>query len=533
MQETSNPSHSAASEGDAYAELLNSTRHIDSARRGERERWYASLSIDNQEELLFELEILLKATVCFANPRNHPGPPKRTSVVAQDFREATTLVRDGLVRAVQLIRLLLGSQDRAYVFHRYLETVLPEGSRRTRLLHDGSSQMTPEDSLLALRHAMTNAIQVMEGLLRAPRVPFRIFYATLALIQREIVHNAFFNPLSALEFRPEFDRIQSPDLLSMLRKAPGSRARHFATLALLSLFRMLRYLRLLGRIMTEKRDLSAARAYLVLSVLRSDARALADYIQRNAGPGLADAYGQLVLAVPAIELESSTAILLTDGKKLVELRATLEGIAGTLNLEMRRSFLHDLPPLETLPTDQTLRESLDVMVSNVRPALRNSVLFLGRSLGGWLEERAVFDDPTARRDTSERLRRDVWMFGQILRAFSAKAQHTEIEDRWEPHPNSRYVKQFLAYFRALGHPLVTLAAYPRSDAFIATMSQLDGGVLVDARMVQRVLNECAAFQDHLRKVFDDLCHRGDLNGVEFDRRASALALRSYLRDVLA
>lgn len=533
MLEASNQPLSGLGEGDAYAELLNRTRKLDGTHRAQRDRWYAALSVDNKEELLFELEILLKATVCFANPRNHPGPPKRTSVVAQDFREATVLLCDGLSRAIQLIRLLLGAQDRAYVFHRYLETVLPEGSRRTRLLHDGSSQSSPEDSLIALRHAMTNAIQVMKGLLRAPRVPFRIFYAALALLQREIVHNAFFNPLSALEFRPEFDRIQSLDVLSVLAKAPGGRARHFSALTFLSLFRMLRYLRLLGRVVTERRDLASARAYLILSVLRSDARALADYIQRKAGPDLADDYGQLLLAVPPREIGLSAATFRVDGKRLVELRGTLEGIAGTLNLEMRRSFLHDLPPLETLPVEQTLRESLEVMIQNVRPALRNSVLFLGRSLGVSLDEHAVFDDPTAHREASERLRRDVWMFGQILRAFSTKAQHTEIQDRWEPHPSSRYVKQFLAYFRALGHPLLNLAAYSRCDAFIETMSLLDGDDLVDEASVQRVIDECAAFQEHLRTLFDDLCHRDVLTGVQFDRRASAMALRSYLRNVLA
>ena len=45
---------------------------------------------------LFELEILLKGLACFANPRNHPGPPaRRTAVVAQDFREHTALAREG------------------------------------------------------------------------------------------------------------------------------------------------------------------------------------------------------------------------------------------------------------------------------------------------------------------------------------------------------------------------------------------------------------------------------------------------------
>ena len=41
-----------------------------------------------------ELEVLLKGLACFANPRNHAGPPRRTAIVAQDYREALVLSRD-------------------------------------------------------------------------------------------------------------------------------------------------------------------------------------------------------------------------------------------------------------------------------------------------------------------------------------------------------------------------------------------------------------------------------------------------------
>src|SRR5690349_21133723 len=94
------------SEGDAYADLLSRTRGLLTEHRAQRDRWFSELPLDNKEELLFELEVILKATACFANPRNHPGPAKRASVVAQDFREATTLLRDGLTRGIQLIRQL-------------------------------------------------------------------------------------------------------------------------------------------------------------------------------------------------------------------------------------------------------------------------------------------------------------------------------------------------------------------------------------------------------------------------------------------
>jgi hypothetical protein len=118
---------------DAYAGLLSGTRKLQREHRSEREVWLLGLELEDKDELLFELEVLLKATACFSNPRNHPGPPRRTAVVGQDFRPALSVFRDGLDRAIVLARQLLGPLDRAFVFHRYLETVLPEDSARARL----------------------------------------------------------------------------------------------------------------------------------------------------------------------------------------------------------------------------------------------------------------------------------------------------------------------------------------------------------------------------------------------------------------
>lgn len=519
-------------DGDAYSDLLSRTRDLAGDTRAQRDRWFAELDVDNKEELLFELEVLLKATACFSNPRNHPGPPKRASMVAQDFREATTLLKDGLTRAIQLIRQLLGSRDRAYVFHRYLETVLPEDTLRTRLVHEGTTQGSPEESLMTLRHSLSNAAQVAEGLLRAPRVPFRIFYATASLVQREIAHNAFFNPLSALEFRPEFDRIKSPEVLEVIRSGPKGKAHHFVALTFLSLFRMLRYLRLLGRIIGEtgKREFVAGRAFLVLSVLRSDARALTGHLRLKAGAHLAESYERDVFAVRGDQIRGHAPALRAEARRLVGIRSALEGIAGSLRLEMRRAFLHDLPPPETLPSDRQLRESIQFTSDNVRPALRNSILFLGRALGVSLEEGGVFDDQAARRETSERLRRDVWMFGQIVRAFYTKAQYTEVEDRWGTLHNFQYIREFLAYFRAMGYPLLRVADYSRFDAFIAAMSQLEDTDLVDPARLERAIDECMAFHGYLQQLFEDISRRDVLEGIAFDRRAAATALRLYISD---
>ena len=517
--------------GDPYSDLLTSTRRLPREQRAEREAWLGALEIDGKDELLFEFEVLLKATACFSNPRNHPGPPRRSVVVAQDFRPALQVFRDGLQRAIALARQLLGPLDRAFVFHRYLETVLPEDSARSRLIAQGALQATPATSLVTLRQGLTASHEVIDGILRLQRVPFRLFHALVSTTYREVDRSAFFNPLSALEFRPEFDRIKSAQVLDLIRSMPGVEAHRLVALTFLSLFRMLRYLALLQRFVTEvgPRRQQMGSAYLVLSVLRSDARALGDHLRQRAGALLAEGFERDLMRVPVSELRARSPNLRASGHHLIGIKSALEGITGSLRLELRRAFQHDLPEPGTLSGPE-FRASLEATIENLRPALQNSVLFLGKALGVSLEHGGVFDDQAARRETSERLRRDVWMFAQIVRAFSSKAQHSQGEDGWSPLHGFQYVREFLAYFRAMGYPLLRAADYPRIDLFMAAMTRLEDTDLVDPARLEDAIDECVAFHGFLTRLFDDISKRDDLAGVPFDRRGAAAALKLYLGD---
>ena len=120
---------------DPYQTLLSETRALPREQRAHRESWLAALELEGRDEALFEFEVLLKAAACFSNPRNHPGPPRRTAIVGLDFRASLTAFHDGLTRGISLARQLLGSADRAFVFQRPFDN----GSRfivqqRNRLL---------------------------------------------------------------------------------------------------------------------------------------------------------------------------------------------------------------------------------------------------------------------------------------------------------------------------------------------------------------------------------------------------------------
>lgn len=527
------PRVSGVASRNAYAELLRDTRGLRREQQQARELWFTRLAADKKEDTLFELEILLKGVACFANPRNHPGVGRRQTIVSHDFREHLVHTTNAMTRIVQLARSMLGERDRAFVFHRYLETVLPEDTTRTRLLHAGLAQQdSPEGSLFVLRHGFTNLIEVAQGLLRLPRLTFRLFYALLATAMREIAQSVYFNPLSALEFRPEFDRINATQVLELIQSVPGEQAHRLVALTFLSLFRMLRYLRLLDNIAADHADRRiSGRAYLVLATLRSDARALSNYLRQRAGGLLAESYEKDLFRVPAIDLVPRYDELYAEGLRLVGIKAALTGLAATLRLEMRRTFEHDIPAADRGTPEHELRTRLRAVTSNLRPALQNAILFLGKSLGVKLEEGRVFDDAAARRTTSERLRRDVWMFAQIARAFAQKARAAAPKpDAWEGASSFAFIQEFLAYFRAMGYPLLRVGDYPRFDQFMNAVGGLAERDLLDPQRLEPAVRECEAFHTFLTELFERISQRDELAGVPFDRKGAARALRLYLGD---
>ncbi len=511
--------------------LLAGTRRLRHKERASRDAWFAGLGVEHKADLLFELEILLKATACFGNPRNHPGVQKRAPVVSLDFRPATLLFRDGMQRAVVLARELLEHRDAAFVFHRYLETVIPEDSARTRLLRERFRQTTPPESLMVLRHQLTSLVEVLEGVLRAPRVPYRTFYALLSVAQQEVSQVTFFNPLTALEFRPEFDRIQSSHVLELIRSMPEGEAHRLVALTFLSLFRMLRYVQLLES-MGEEQGASglptSGRSHLVLSVLRSDARALSEYLRRRTGELLSRGFAQTLITTQATELVTRRDSLRALGHRLVEIRGTLESIAGNLRIEMTRLFQRELPALDGLSTEADTRAALHTAVSALRSPLQNAVLYLGRSLGTSLEAQAVFDDVAARRESSDRLRRDVWLFIQILKAFTTKGQASRGQDLAEVMNQFAYVREFLDYFRSMGYPVLRAADYPRFDVFVQAVESLDPGESISPQVLKRAIDECDAFGVYLSGLFDQISRRETLRGVPFDHQAAKAVLQLHL-----
>jgi hypothetical protein len=297
---------------------------------------------------------------------------------------------------------------------------------------------------------------------------------------------------------------------------------------------MLRYVRLVASLVerpTDNKRQAAGRIYLVLAVLRSDARALCGYLRKRTGDVLAAGFESDLFATPAPELATRHDTLLALGHRLIGIKASLEGIAASVRLDMRRSFEHDLAAPDAGVSDDENRLRFRRAVAELRPALENKILFLGKALGAGAGESGILNLESAKRETSDRLRRDVWMFAQIVRAFASKAEHAKgTEDRWGAATGFAFVREFLSYFQALGYPLLRSSDYPRVDAFMAAMSGLEDADLLDPRRVELSIVEARAFYDFLIALFDDISKRDELTGIAFDRRNAAASLKLYLGD---
>jgi hypothetical protein len=346
------------------------------------------------------------------------------------------------------------------------------------------------------------------------------------------VQNTYFKPTGALEFRPEVDGIVSEPMLELVRGTANEPTRRLVALTVLALSRMLRYVALADRVMTDvsapKR--SAAEAYMVLSVVRSDARALTGYLRRRAGSLLAADYDGDVFGVGAAEVVREYPRLLARGKALRDLRSAVEGLAAHLRLELRRVFESDFPALHAVPQTDELLAGAKRGTAALRAILQNATVLLACALGSQLDGAAVFDDAMARRVLSERLRRDVWMFSEVVRAFTNRARSVASGngDNWLGESPLNFVREFVAYFRAVGYPLLRSTDYPHVDSFVRAMAELHHADLLDVGRVAAVVEEAERFQVFLGSLFDAIGRRGELVGTQFDGKTAAESLRLYL-----
>jgi hypothetical protein len=513
---------------DYYSELIEGPRWLRKEQADARIAWFETLPWEHKERTLFRFEAVLKGLVCFGNTANHPGAVRGGEpITARDFSREMDVVRASLRAAVELGRALSGDVESSSAFQRYVESVVAQDHARIQMARRSLNQDTPEQSLALLSAVLRDQLEVVDALPARSPVPHRVFSAAAHLAQREIHRSEFFDPLESLEFRSEFDRIRSVAILEVMAAIESDSSRRVAALAFLALFRLLRYIDLVDE--EHSRAAGLGLVFSFLSLLRSDAEALAAFFSKEATTWISEGFGREYESCGPDEIVRRFDAFGDEFRNLRALRELLASLGNQLRLELRKVYEQHLPALDAVDDPVELSLALERSMALLRSFLQNAIVLLAREFVFALDGEAVFDDFTSNRARSERLRRDIWMFQQILRGFIEKAKSSPAAaDQWAGMSTFRYVREFVSYFKSMGYQLLRFSDYARFDEFMNLIEPLREGDVLEEAQLANVVSVCRDFNGFLEQMFSAVSLRSELKGIEFDKRDAARTLKLFL-----
>lgn len=513
---------------DFYREFLDDSRWLTAEQAAARQTWFEKLALKNKSTALFEFEMMLKGFVCFCNPVNQPGPrlrpePARDRDFKAEFQVAVAIAR----RVVKTGRKLIDDKPDTPLYKRYFDSVINQDERRFQTAKQRAALQTPEQSIGMLVVAFENLLEIIEGLSALDRVSFQLYTSVVEAAVREIENSRYFNPLAALEFRAEYDGVYPEDLLAMIHHVESVPARKVAALTFLALFRILRYLSAIKHVCERKVSYGALFGWL--SVLRSDIRALTVFLRRDAAAWIAGGFGRLYESETSERVSYKYDTLKNEFKSLKSLRKLLISVGDQLRLEQRKVFEQQLPAFSAIQDLENFAELTRMTIIPLSAFVQNALLLLALDFEPSLRGTQIFTDFISLKEQSERLRRDIWMFQQILRAFIEKAESSAIAaDQWAGKNTFQFVREFVTYFRSMGYQLLRWADYEQFDRFLGLVDRLQEGDVLEVQRVEHVVAACRDFQTFLATTFDAVSDRQELRDKPFNRKEAAETLKLFL-----
>lgn len=469
---------------DFYADLMRATQSSRFGFLAERERWLRGVNVEGREEQLFEFEMLLRGVERYFNLHNGVLDAQARPLVTRDFRSELGDVRDAIHRAIRIARRLLDpDSDSKLVFRKYVETQLADDRVRRAFLEEELDQDTPQESLFVLRESFESLRNLIDHLLKLPTCGLGLFSDVGNLALREIVLNRYFRPFRPLEFHIEYDRIHSVRVLDLLAQQPEDIRRLFTT-AFLALFRLLHYLSYVGR---DGEDPPPPRARVVLALVRSEAVSLVGYLRQEFATGVGPK------RLKAVGLRSARDIMKETERISREVLVSLDSEPDA--------------PMQASAAFTTL--------------LQGQVVALAEALeSGGSGGEGAFARLAAPEEMALRLRKDLWVFGQLCRA-------TEHALTGESLPAAEAalsaLKSYFGYFQEVSYQLLRYSDYEPFDRFTALLMELPWPP-EGPSIRQRLIEDLRRFSQTLESTFASVSRRVLLRGRTFDR-PEAEALR--------
>ncbi|MBN2530630.1 MAG: hypothetical protein JXR76_29860 [Deltaproteobacteria bacterium] len=520
----------SASDGkNYYDEYLHLSRWMSEGAARRREDWFERLEVEDKSALLFRFEMLLKGTVALGNHRNYPGARAVKSTEERDFSFEMRMLLEAISELISLgEHLNQPSTFMGYTVDVFMSTTADDGLR-TEHLERTLVQDTPEQSMFLLLGTLHAVRELAErALTRKETITQREFISTHLILYKEVMRSRYFNPLTLFEFRPQYDEILRHQVLLTLGSIDHVAAQRISAISLLTVFRLMNYLDVTIR--WDHGEPSGS-LFAMLCLIYSDGNQFAHFLAHDTAHWLAADFGAEFESLSPEKLEVAYDELNLQFQELKSLRELLESTGDQLDLELRKTFVQQLPSFKEFADSNkaTVISAVQTACTSLQSFFQNAAVLLVQEFNVSVKGDDLFKDFTSDITRSKRLRRDIWMFRQILKAFVAKIRGTEaVRDRWVGLDTFRFVKTFVEYFRSMGYQLLRYSDYDRFDKFMALVDRLRDGDALEVQRLSSILEECEAFYLFLDKMFDSVSLRKELKDEPFDSKDAARTLKLFI-----
>jgi hypothetical protein len=349
--------------------------------------WIKQLNAQGAIDSLFGMETWLKGIRSFFKTEHIPlSPAEKGEMVTRNFAPEIRVVHQAIqISESYASAVLLPTVSGQFEFEEFMETQM----RKDRMLDFHISrmveQLTPRDSVSQLLASLNDFRITMDALKEPPSQDYQLFLSLGRSYDRELKNCRYIDMLMSQRFRFQYDLLDNESLTSALRSIPEEAVRRNLALALLFIFRLLKYLKLVAADLNQDRPL---RQHMVIfSLLHEEMGILSDFLRAR---------------------------ILRHKDTGHSLRNAAELIAYSLKMEAQRVLDREL----IFISRETDPGSIYTRIENSHGLLQNccqsALLSLIKSVDKDFDATALFPARAGNFATSEKLRQDLWDLRQWL-----------------------------------------------------------------------------------------------------------------------
>jgi hypothetical protein len=343
--------------------------------------WIKQVQCKGAIESLFGLETWLKGLRSFFNPDHLPlSAEERNQLVTRSFAPEIGIVRQAIqiceACACAIMKPDIGGE---FKFEEFVEIQM----RRDRILDFHISrmleQLTPKDSVSRLLEFLNDFRITVDAFKEQPDQGYRLFLSLGRSYGRELKSCRYVDMLMSQRFKLQYDIIENDSLVAVLRRIPEDPVRRNLSLALLYLFRFLKYLKLVSADLAEDRPLK--RQLVIFALLHEEMGNLADFFRTR---------------------------LLRNREVGRSLQSAAELVTYSLKMEAQRVIDRELiqvsHEIEASPIYTRIENSHGLL----RNCCQSCILTLIQAIDESFDAAALFPSRTERLVEGEKLRADLW-----------------------------------------------------------------------------------------------------------------------------